>query len=285
MGTSRRTVRCLDSDNQVIEDHNCEFYYTKPLSTRNCYKPCQNGEDCKVSKWTEWSDCSSTCGRGHQTRTRSVLERAQGIGRCVSDEDLKEIRNCFSKECIVYLWNVSRWFPCRKIAEVCGENTGLQERNVTCIHPETKKVVDEGLCDISIKPQSRKTCTILCSIDCKMTIWSDWSHCSNTCGVGTQKRWRRIKELPLGKGRKCPDSISDDGVETEEKKCEVNSCKWIDWKESEWGNCTVSNKFSCGYGKRKRNVRCERKISGLKETISECKLILFYPKILFSLKR
>ncbi|CAD5120042.1 DgyrCDS8623 [Dimorphilus gyrociliatus] len=270
-GISSRTIHCFDVNSKEVEDdHKCELSGgTKPLSTKNCYKPCSNGLDCQVSEWTEWSDCSVTCGQGHKTRTKSVRERGKITGRCVSDEDLKETTNCPPKRCIEYLWNVSRWSNCKKIGADCGENKGIQERSVTCIDPSTKNVVDEDLCDVSLKPKPKKACTILCSSNCKMTMWNEWSPCSQTCGEGTRQRWRRIDILPVGNGKKCPGNLSGDGVQTVEEKCKVRSCKRIDWKEFEWKNCTVSNKFLCGYGKRKRKIICEEKNDGRNRTISE----------------
>ncbi|XP_033101716.1 spondin-1-like [Anneissia japonica] len=36
--------------------------------------------DCKLSKWSKWSECSSTCGNGMKIRTRQVIEEQTGDG-------------------------------------------------------------------------------------------------------------------------------------------------------------------------------------------------------------
>lgn len=78
---------------------------------------------------------------------------------------------------------------------------------------------------------------IIITVKCNVTQWSDWSECSESCGVGRKTRTRRVRgpELP-----DCPDLT--DWAECYEKPCReflfcnlltcifVNSmtlCKWI----------------------------------------------------------
>lgn len=69
-------------------DHNC-------LNMGDCcpdFKDYCGVIDCQVSSWSSWSSCSSKCGSGKATRTRSVI-RPQSNGG-VSCPDLRQHRAC-----------------------------------------------------------------------------------------------------------------------------------------------------------------------------------------------
>jgi len=53
--------------------------------------------DCEVSEWTEWSECSSKCGTGKSTRTRTVVRPESNGG--VSCPDLSQSRVCQGEQC------------------------------------------------------------------------------------------------------------------------------------------------------------------------------------------
>ncbi|CAH1173684.1 unnamed protein product [Phaedon cochleariae] len=53
--------------------------------------------DCVLTEWSEWSSCSTTCGRGYKERSRSVRIPAQNGGRCPTN--LLQRRGCFSRAC------------------------------------------------------------------------------------------------------------------------------------------------------------------------------------------
>lgn len=62
--------------------------------------------DCAVGPWSEFGDCSATCGGGIRTRERVVLQQPSGIGR--QCPVLSEIEACNEQEC-------SKWLSERSI--------------------------------------------------------------------------------------------------------------------------------------------------------------------------
>ena len=56
-------------------------------------------EDCQVSKWSEWSDCSSSCGRGWKFMEREILTPASNGGRACPKKMTKRKRCTSTAEC------------------------------------------------------------------------------------------------------------------------------------------------------------------------------------------
>ena len=64
---------------------------------------CVSGDECKVgtgvfSDWTEWTDCSVTCGKGSRSKTRICL----GPGSCKPDQDMVKEASCDAGMCGLY---------------------------------------------------------------------------------------------------------------------------------------------------------------------------------------
>ncbi|KAJ8278768.1 hypothetical protein COCON_G00058340 [Conger conger] len=89
--------------------------------------------DCILSPWTQWSECSVSCGLGSLFRQRDVLREAQPGGDCGGT--LFDSRACFTQACRVDgQWSDwSDWSQCD--AKCSG---GARVRNRTCSNPPPK---------------------------------------------------------------------------------------------------------------------------------------------------
>lgn len=112
--------------------------------------------DCKVSQWSQWSNCDKDCGLGKQKRNRTIINKQFRNG--LSCPLLEDTRNCSIKpcpqDCVLSDW--SEWSPC--IGNTCGIiNGGNQTRNRNII----RNKIGEGTCT-DILEESRKCNTEQC---------------------------------------------------------------------------------------------------------------------------
>jgi pimeloyl-ACP methyl ester carboxylesterase len=108
-----------------------EIVAQKPLVIEAKSGECST--DCEVSEFAEWSACTAKCGGGLRTRSRQVLQRAQGSGKaCPSAwetaycnqhrcDDLEVGSSVKSEPCLV-----GPWHPWGQCSNTCGG--GLQHR-------------------------------------------------------------------------------------------------------------------------------------------------------------
>ncbi|XP_040325485.1 thrombospondin type-1 domain-containing protein 7A-like [Herpailurus yagouaroundi] len=112
-GIQVREITCIQKEKDIpAEDIICEYFEPKPLLEQACLIPCQ--QDCIVSEFSAWSECSKTCGSGLQHRTRHVVAPPQfGGSGC---PNLTEFQVCQSSPCedeeTMYSLHVGPWSSC-----------------------------------------------------------------------------------------------------------------------------------------------------------------------------
>lgn len=136
--------------------------------------------DCRSTSWSDWSSCSSTCGKGIRTRTRAYIEEIAHQYGCQQVE-LIEKEVCLS-ECIGNATCVTRdWSEWSKCSVSCGN--GYRKRTRSPIGPMTRQ------CEL-IEYAQHEPCSVGSINDCppentqcEVTEWSQWSDCSVACGL------------------------------------------------------------------------------------------------------
>eukprot|EP00931_Biecheleriopsis_adriatica_P068777 TRINITY_DN4268_c1_g1_i1.p1 TRINITY_DN4268_c1_g1~~TRINITY_DN4268_c1_g1_i1.p1 ORF type:complete len:2284 (+),score=382.55 TRINITY_DN4268_c1_g1_i1:32-6853(+) len=204
---------------------------------------CDVDQDCGLSEWTMWNDCSCSC-YGVTERTRRVLSFAKGRGIKCEEMSLKEIAPCNPAEdeirppecsgfgpqqCVLSEWE--EWSECTK---ECGGGQRTRMRQILTPSSHNGLPCDGDLA--AIEPCNEFHCAGKNCIDCEWGEWSEWGDCS-AC-EGQQYRTRNILHLQNECGRKCmPESAK------ETKNCTGDCtgeyyCRWSEW--TGLGGCSAT---------------------------------------------
>merc|ERR1711990_711889 len=134
--------------------------------------------------------------------------------------------------------------PTLGISWCATDNTPKPENNGT--------FTNWGVCKKS------RCCLGECAENCKWTVWSSWTECTESCEGGTTTRDRGYEVEAKHGGSPCQ------GDATESKECNTQNCpvhcEWDNW--SKWTTCNQS----CGGGMktRERDVKVEAAHGGTK---------------------
>ncbi|XP_066919223.1 SCO-spondin-like [Clytia hemisphaerica] len=196
------------------------------------------------TEWTDWGECSATCGTGTQARTRICTNPTPANGGDTCTGDTSESQDCNTNPCPVD-GGWTDWATWGTCSLTCG--TGTQARSRTCTNPTPDNGGDPCTGDES---ESQNCNTDPCPIDGGLTDWTDWGACSLTCGTGTQERTRTCTNpAPEHGGDPCTGDLS------ESQNCNTEPCPPVDggWTEwTDWGECSVT----CGTGTQARTRTC-----------------------------
>ena len=185
----------------------------------------------KWSTWSEYNDCSVTCGNGIRTRTRVCINASPGNRGCHIGEEAEQI-TCSKEKCIFW----STWSEYSECSVTCGDGIKTRQRN--CINASPGQ---QG-CHIGDAAEQ-----IYCSKE-KCAFWSSWSKfsdCSVTCGDGVKTRKREcMNGSPGQQGCHIGDTV-------EQMSCSKETCAfWSTW--SEYSDCSVT----CGDGIKIKQREC-----------------------------
>ena len=194
--------------------------------------PCE--EDCRVSSWGAWSDCSQSCGTGRRTRARTLVRDADAGGLpcpALNDEQACSVTNC-AVDCALSPW--ASWGACSKS---CGGGRQTRTRTV-----EQPAIYGGRACAALASSQS---CAIAdCAVDCHVSPWETCTDCVASCGLSTRVCERRVIAPPQLGGRACPPLAENRACPTK-PSCPLD-CSISVW--GDWGGCSAS----CGGGVRTR---------------------------------
>jgi hypothetical protein len=196
--------------------------------------PCSTAEpdDCSFSLWSSWSECSTRCGTGSKTRTRSVKAPASQDGKGCQGA-LKEVLPCTVNDCEVLDCRWGDWDDWSACSMSC--DAGVKHRGrIVEKHPKNGGRACEPEDKEQAAPCNTQACDKGC-VDGQWGEWLEWSSCSATCSSGFKSRRRDIEVQPNSCGepvsglREQYVTCSDLPPCVEDKDCELSS--WGQWNE------------------------------------------------------
>jgi len=220
------------------EKANYPLKETKDCNSDRCADQYSN-EDCLLSDWEEWSDCSTNCGDGSKTRHRKILRLAgpggKGCEATMMESDICNEGDCVKQDCQWGDWAAWSACPCS-----CGGGITTRHRYVF-VAPRNGGVE----CDPREKEEVEACNTQPCQSECRDGTWGEWmewTSCSATCS-GSYKSRRRDVLIPPNHCGQPPT-----GLQEEFEACEhlpecpdaaaVLDCAVSDW--GLWSDCSCS---------------------------------------------
>ncbi|XP_062931617.1 A disintegrin and metalloproteinase with thrombospondin motifs 20 isoform X2 [Cynocephalus volans] len=244
-----------------VDDHYCGDQL-KPTTREPCHG------DCVLTRWhySEWSQCSKSCGGGEKSRESYCINN---FGHRVADRECQELSQVMIEICNEFscpTWATSEWSEC---LVTCGQ--GTKQRQVWCQLNEDH--LSDGFCSPITKPESLRPCELHA---CASWQVGPWGSCTATCGHGYQIRAVKcVSELfstVLDDEEQCHGASRP----SDKQDCMVTPCPFIpkigvtslpavpigkiaQWRHGSWTPCSVS----CGRGNQARYVSCRDAHDGI----------------------
>ncbi|XP_025833422.1 ADAMTS-like protein 4 [Agrilus planipennis] len=157
----------------------CNPEHRPPHVERCQTSPCPPDSNTRSSWLTsEWSECSTLCGTGTQTRQSFCFQTS-----CENDLKPEETRACSTYKLCNGQWFTGPWGPC---SDSCN-GPARQRRDVHCIIKIRGQphVTNDITCNQSEKPYEEQACYGTCS---PKWFSSDWGVCEGGCSNGVHRR-------------------------------------------------------------------------------------------------
>jgi len=202
---------CTSTDKDNLSAEQCDQH-------GNCID-CTDTSSCGTqADWTEWSDCSVTCGGGTRTR-RECFTWADGTDDCDDESE-----DCNEDDCPAW----AAWKPWGSCSAQCKESDGDDPTRTRyrCWDPEdgsgeqcaggeqnsgSGEQCGRDASDVCYQEQT-ESCNedIECTVECEWTEWGEWGSCTPACKDGLRIRRRENNE---------DDGASCDGAGAQSERC------------------------------------------------------------------
>ncbi|PVD24393.1 hypothetical protein C0Q70_14875 [Pomacea canaliculata] len=256
MGMRRQQAHCVKqtgfSQVEIVRDRECRRVLgAKPDN----FVPCTG--KCLPTFWsyTDWSQCSVSCGSGTKGRQARCVDED---GQELPDSDCETKDKVTSAACNTQLcpeWQTGDWLPC---SATCGG--GRKLRKIYCMQGEEK--VNETLCDSKLRPAIRKECHLK---ECPEWYPGGWGPCSVTCDKGVSMRAVKCRlASSLLEDTQCDATKRPEDTQP----CFMGACPTTPpltttttaktapqaafWRFGSWTECSAT----CGTGTKHRFVSC-----------------------------
>ncbi|NXF34775.1 PPN protein, partial [Nyctibius bracteatus] len=200
--------------------------------------------------YSSWSECSSECGGGFQSRLVfcTIDNEIYPDYMCRNKPRPDNNRTCGHQTCPqTKRWKTGEWGSC---SATCGG--GTQTRSVYCVAfdgQSSQGVVDNAECmAFAQQPRSSQPCNMR---QCATWSTGPWSECSASCGEGVQTR---IVTCRTQQGSQAQDfaCLMEPKPSATQPCLKENCIQEIGWHVGDWGLCSKS----CNSGIRTRQVIC-----------------------------
>eukprot|EP00416_Gambierdiscus_australes_P025281 CAMPEP_0171058888 /NCGR_PEP_ID=MMETSP0766_2-20121228/2807_1 /TAXON_ID=439317 /ORGANISM="Gambierdiscus australes, Strain CAWD 149" /LENGTH=844 /DNA_ID=CAMNT_0011514241 /DNA_START=13 /DNA_END=2548 /DNA_ORIENTATION=- len=190
MQRSRRIERYGSGDGAYCEGGLKETAPCNPTMLESTPAGCAEEPpvDCQLGEWTEWGDCSVSCGGGEHAHSRDIL-RLPASGGKACEGPLAVVRQCGMEkcpgpapvDCAYGEWQ--DWGACGKCG---GERTRF--RHITQYAKHGGKVCEP------FEAEEVSACPRQCheKLYCAWGDWAHWGECSSHCGKGKRMRRRYL---------------------------------------------------------------------------------------------
>jgi len=209
-------------------------------------QPC--GEECvdgAWSAWEEWTPCTATCGGAYAVRERNINlypnkcgRPAAGVKHEYKTCDLPTCEEHADRDCGLSAW--SEWSACSCTCFGVRERQRYIETVATgngkrC---DMETLKEMSPCSPGLTESPPAACSAAGPRDCELSLWGDWSACSQRCGGGQREKSRKVLTFPTNGGKTCDGELTLTGPCNLES-CQLEECIDCEWGEwSAWGDCS-----------------------------------------------